>query len=106
MLGKLHQARSRAVPADLGRNGSNGPRARCIGYVSAASDEDPIKAVPKEFCQYLRIMGKEAADALPKHRPYDCKIDLQKGSMAPWGPIYPLLEVELQTLREWLKEME
>jgi len=82
------------------------PVARCIGYVSAASDEDPIRAVPKEFRQYLRIMGNEAADALPKHRPYDCKIDLQKGSMAPWGPIYPLSEVEHQTLREWLKEME
>jgi len=26
--------------------------------------------------------------------------------MAPWGPIYPLSEVELQTLQEWLKEME
>jgi len=106
MFGKLHQARSRAVLPDLGRNGSNGPRVRCIGYVSAASDQDPIKAVPKEFRQYLRIMGKEAADTLPKHRPYDCKINLQKGSTAPWGPIYPLLEVELQTLREWLKEME
>jgi len=76
------------------------PVAHLIGYVSAASNEDPIKAVPQEFQQYLRIMGKEAADALPKHRPYDCKIDLQEGSTAPWGPIYPLSEVELQTLRE------
>jgi len=67
------------------------PAAHLIGYVSAASDEDPIKAVPKEFRQYLRIMGKEAADALPKHRQYDCKIDLQKGSTAPCGPIYPLV---------------
>ena len=24
----------------------------------------------------------------------------------PWGPIYPLWEIELQALREWLKEME
>jgi len=51
-------------------------------------------------------MGKEAVDTLPKHHPYDCKIDLQEGSTAPWGPIYPLSEIELQTLREWLKEME
>jgi len=51
-------------------------------------------------------MGKEAADALPDHRPYDCKIDLQEGSTAPWGPIYPLSEEELRTLREWLTEME
>jgi len=82
------------------------PVVRLIGYVSAASDEYPIKAVPQEFRQYLRIMGKEAADALPEHRPYDCKIDLKEGSTAPWGPIYLLSEVELQTLREWLKEME
>jgi len=51
-------------------------------------------------------MGREAADALPEHRPYDCKIDLQEGSTAPWGPIYPLSEEELWTLREWLTEME
>jgi len=59
-----------------------------------------------EFRQYLGIMGKEAADALPQHRPYDCKINLREGKTAPWGPIYPLSEVELQKLREWLKEME
>ena len=59
-----------------------------------------------EFRQYLGIMGKEAADALPEHRLYDCKINLREGATAPWGPIYPLSEVELQTLREWLKEME
>jgi len=51
-------------------------------------------------------MRKEVADALPDHRPYDCKIDLQEGSTAPWGPIYPLSEEELRTLREWLTEME
>jgi len=82
------------------------PEARVIRYVSAAAEEDPVKAVPMEFRQYLGIMGKEDADALPKHRSYDCKIDLQEGSTAPWGPIYPLSEEELQTLREWLKEME
>jgi len=74
--------------------------------VSAAAEEDPLKTVPMEFRQYLGIMGKEAAEALPKHRRYDCKIDLQEGSVAPRGPIYPLSEEELQTLREWLKEME
>ena len=81
--------------------------ARIIGYVAAAlKDEDPLKQVPLEFHQYLGIMKKEAADALPEHRPYDCKIELKEGATAPWGPIYPLSEQELQTLREWLKEME
>jgi len=77
-----------------------------IGYVSGVSSEDPLEQVPMEFRQYLGVMGKELADALPEHRSYDCKIDLKEGSTAPWGPIYPLSEIELQTLREWLKEME
>jgi len=83
------------------------PAAATIGYVSTVSgpDEDPMSAVPTQFHRYLGIMGKEAADALPDHRPYDCKIDLKEGSTAPWGPIYPLSETELGTLREWLKEM-
>jgi len=83
------------------------PEAKVIGYVSAVSEEntDPLEAVPEEFRQYLGIMGTEAAEALPEHRSYDCKIDLKTGETAPWGPIYPLSEKELETLREWLKEM-
>ena len=76
-----------------------------MGHVSMVVD-DPISNVPIKFRQYLGIMGKEAADALPEHRPYDCKIDLKEGTTVPWGPIYPLSEEELRTLREWLKEME
>jgi len=80
--------------------------ARVIGHVSGVGTEDPLGKVPAEFHQYLGVMSKEFADALPEHRSYDCKIDLKEGSTAPWGPIYPLSETELQTLREWLKEME
>jgi hypothetical protein len=81
------------------------PEARTIGYVSAVDEADPLGQVPKEFRQFLSIMGKDAADNLPDHAPYDMKIDLQEGETAPWGPIYPLSELELGTLREWLKEM-
>jgi len=80
------------------------PGAKVIGYVSAIT-EDPRDQIPKEFRGYLGIISQEAAEALPAHRPYDCKIDLKEGETAPWGPIYPLSEYELQTLREWLKEM-
>jgi len=83
------------------------PSAGFIGYVSeATTDADPLSLVPEKFHPYLAIMEKEAADALPEHRPYDCRINLKEGEAALWGPIYPLSEVELQTLREWLKEME
>ena len=79
------------------------PEARIVGYVTTRQNE---LQVPAEFQQYLDVMGKEMGDTLPEHGPYDCKIDLKEGSTAPWGPIYPLSETELQTLREWLKEME
>jgi len=81
------------------------PEAIMIGYVSALQD-NANKQIPLEFQQFLGIMSKEAADVLPEHRSYDCKIDLKEGSTPPWGPIYPLSETELQALREWLKEME
>ena len=83
------------------------PEARVIGYVSAKDEgtTNPLDLVPEEFRGYLTIMGKEAAEALPEYRSYDCKIDLKMGKTAPSGPIYPLSEKELETLREWLKEM-
>jgi len=62
--------------------------------------------VPEQFCHFLDIMGKEAADALPvEHRSYDHEIRLKEGETTPWGPIYPHSEVELETLREWLEEI-
>jgi len=79
---------------------------RCLGYISAITQEDPLDKVPLEFRQYMNELGKEMADTLPKHQPYNCKIELKEGSTAPWWPIYPLSETELQALREWVKEME
>jgi len=64
--------------------------AQVIGYVSAINEKDPQDQIPEEFRGYLDIMSQEAAEALPAHQPYDCKIDLKEGETAPWGPIYPL----------------
>jgi transposase InsO family protein len=81
------------------------PEARVIGYVAAISMEEGLQTVPEQFRPFIDIMGKEAADALPNHTSYDHEIKLKEGETAPWGPIYPLSEVELETLREWLKDM-
>jgi hypothetical protein len=76
------------------------PEARVISYVSAVGSESAVELVPEQFRLFLDIMGKEAADVLPEHRSYDHEIRLKEGEAAPWGPIYPLSEVELETLRE------
>jgi len=65
------------------------PGAKVIGYVSAINEEDPWDQIPKEFRGYLDIMSQKAAEALPAHRPYDCKIDLKEAETTPWGLIYP-----------------
>jgi len=68
------------------------PEARFIRYVSAIdlTTNGSLGQVPREFQQFLGIMGKEAADALPEHRSYDHAIDFRVGESAHWRPIYPL----------------
>jgi len=70
--------------------------AQIIGYISAVGAADPLDQVPNKFQQFLDIMGKEAADALPKHSSYDHEIPLKEGEKPPWGPIYPVSEVDLE----------
>jgi hypothetical protein len=47
----------------------------------------------------------ELTDKLPNHKPYNHVIDLKDGEQPPWGPMYPLNEIELQALWDYLKEI-
>jgi hypothetical protein len=78
----------------------------CIASVNPDTAEvDPATIVPETFQQYIKVLGKELTDKLPDHKPYDHAIDLRDGKQPPWGPMYPLNEMELQALRDYLKEM-
>jgi hypothetical protein len=85
------------------------PEAAVIGYVSAINEGknevDPISLVPPKFRKFSPIMTQEAADKLPEHASYDHAIDIKEGEKPPWGPVYPLNEKELATLREYLVTM-
>jgi len=85
------------------------PEAKIIGYIAMVrtenETEDPQDNVPDEFREYLDIMSKETADTILEHKSYNCQIELKEGEKAPWGPIYPLSENELEILRGWLQEM-
>jgi len=67
---------------------------RVIGYVAMvqAGEEtaNPLDRVPEEFWEYLGVMSRETAEALPVHKRYDCRIELKEGGVATWGPIYPV----------------
>jgi len=103
--GKCTQFETAEFSLSLDETVTLNPETGIIEYVSAIDQEDPQDQVPEEFKGYFGIMSQEAVEVLPVHRPYDCKIDLNEGEIAPWGMIYPLSENELQTLREWFKKM-
>jgi hypothetical protein len=47
---------------------------------------------------------EEVNNRLPDHTEYDHRIELVEGTVPPFGPIFPLSENELQTLREYLRK--
>ena len=70
---------------------------------SSTSREDDI-TLPEKYKEFSDVFDKVKANTLPEHRLYDCPIDLQPGKEPPWGPIYNLSPVELETLREYIDE--
>jgi hypothetical protein len=83
--------------------------ATVIGYVASVNPDlaevDLTTIIPEKFQEYVKLLGKELAGTLPDHKPYDHAIDLKDGEQPLWGPIYPLNEIELQALQDYLKEM-
>ena len=64
----------------------------------------PLSTLHEKYKEYLDVFDKVKASTLPKHQPYDCRIDLQPGKNPQWGPIYNLSLVEVETLREYINE--
>src|SRR6266487_4175760 len=71
-----------------------------IGAVTAGNR---TSLVPKEYLDYADVFDASAAGILPEHHPMEHRIDLEPGKEPPWGPIYPLSEPELETLRLYLE---
>jgi hypothetical protein len=55
--------------------------------------------LPEEFHD---VFTGTAASYLPPHRTYDIKFNIEEGRQVPRGPIYPMSEVELAVLREFI----
>lgn len=60
--------------------------------------------VPGQYHDLLTAFSKQKADQLPPHRSYDLSIELEEGKTPPYGPLYSLSALELETLSIWLKE--
>jgi hypothetical protein len=76
--------------------------ATIIGYIASITKNiakiNPATIIPEKFQQYCKVLGKELADKVPDHKPYNHAINLTPGKQLLWGPMYPLNETELQVL--------
>jgi hypothetical protein len=78
-------------------------------HVNPANDTNPpleltLVNLPEKYKDFVDVFEKINADQLLAHSPYDCPIDLKEGHSPSFGPIYGLLEPELQALRDYLTE--
>ncbi len=59
--------------------------------------------LPLEYHEYSDVFSDTGAAELPNHGPADHAIDLMDEKQPPYGPIYNLNEVELETLRGYIE---
>ena len=72
---------------------------------TSISDEAPdLSLIPEEYHDYADVFDKAKSMQLAPHCPYDLKIDLEEGASPLIVPMYPLSQVELKTLREFIDE--
>jgi hypothetical protein len=58
--------------------------------------------LPEEYHEFHDIFTSTAASYLPLHCTYNIKFEIEDGRQVPRGPIYPMSEVELAMLREFI----
>ena len=63
------------------------------------------KVVPNEYLDFVDVFSRQEAKAVPPHRSYDHKIEIEDNKPLPHGPIYPMSGVELETLHKFLDDM-
>ena len=55
--------------------------------------------------EFLDVFNVRNAEAFVLYRPkVDLAIELQKGKQSSYGPFYPFSLVELEVLKQWVKE--
>jgi len=78
-----------------------------IGRIEKVDDEKVtiIDRLPERYDDYLDLFCPSTAENLGPRRTFDHAIDLKPDTQLPWGPIYPLSQKQLETLRKYLDDM-
>jgi len=83
------------------------PQSQYIGRIGYEKGEKEITldSLPREYLRYKKLFLPETAEKIPPRRTFDDAIELKEGAEAPWGPIYPMSQYQLDVLAEYLAEM-
>jgi hypothetical protein len=60
--------------------------------------------VPKFYHKYLHVFDKAEGEALPPHRPWDCKIKLAQEAELRSTKLYNMSQRELDILKPYIEE--
>ena len=71
---------------------------------STSDDVPDLSEVPAEYHDFADVFSKSNAYTLAPHRPYDLKIEIPEGTAPPVTPMYPLSQLELQALHDFIEE--
>ena len=74
-----------------------------VQVAALIADEAPV-AIPAEYSDFEDVFSKESAAVLPEHTEINTHaIDLEEGKQPPYGPIYSLGPMELETLKTYIE---
>jgi hypothetical protein len=63
-----------------------------------------VDAIPLAFCKYKKVFSDEEAQRLPKHQPWDHKIDLIPGQQMGKTSVYRLMPPEKIALKDYIED--
>jgi len=75
-----------------------------VSTTLAKAEQPKNVEIPPEFCQYSKVFSDEEAQRLPKHQPWDHKIDLIPGMEMKKTTVYHLTRIEKVTLKEYIED--
>jgi len=75
-----------------------------VSTTLAKAEQPKITDIPPEFRQYHKVFSDEEAQRLPKHQPWDHKIDLIPGMEMKKTTVYHLTPIEKVTLKEYIED--
>jgi len=75
-----------------------------VSTTLAKAEQPKIIEIPPEFHQYSKVFSDEKAQWLPKHQPWDHKIDLIPGLEMRKTTVYCLTPIEKVALAEYIED--